>query len=128
MNNQFSLNHHQAYQNFLVLNALWTQSTMTLIILRSSTHATDDPVTLSANTCVASACCINSNMVASLDAPFHAKHLSESRTLRNPSPLTYILQTSQLIKKILHTFLQEHRSVFASDLKEFGQCSIQPLN
>ena len=29
-------------------------------------------------------------------------------------------------KQILHAFLQKHRAVFGTDLKELGKCSLQP--
>lgn len=90
-------------------------------------NPTDDPVTLSANTCVASACCINSDMIASLDTPTNAKPLSEKQNIKEP--ISFDLSSSDLTgdqKQILHAFLQKHRSVFASDLKELGKCSLQP--
>lgn len=57
-------------------------------------NPTDDPVTLSANTCVASACCINSDMVAPLDTPTNAKPLSEKQNIKEP--ISFDLSSSDL--------------------------------
>ena len=90
-------------------------------------NPTEEPITLSRNTCVASACCINSHIVASLDTPSQTKPSAETQEPKQST--SFDMSSSDLSldqKQILHAFLQKHRAVFGTDLKELGKCSLHP--
>ena len=67
----------------------------------------EEPITLSRNTCVASACCINSHTVASLDTPSQTKPSAETQEPKQSISFDLSSSYSSLDQKqILHAFLQ----------------------
>jgi len=88
-------------------------------------NPTNNAITLPSNTVIASASLIEPNIIMSFE--------TISITNNNPNdikqkPLTFDLDQSDLTKQqkqLLHTFLNKHRSVFATDLKELGKSNVQ---
>uniref|UniRef100_A0A8W8MNX8 Uncharacterized protein n=1 Tax=Magallana gigas TaxID=29159 RepID=A0A8W8MNX8_MAGGI len=90
-------------------------------------NPTTDPITLSANTCIASATVVNPDTVLSLDNPEPSNTDSDPKPPQG-CPIDFDLSDSDLNptqKLILLAFLNKHRSVFATELSELGNCAVQ---
>lgn len=90
-------------------------------------NPTTDPITLSANTCIASATVVNPDTVLSLDNPKPSNTDSDPKPPQG-CPIDFDLSDSNLNptqKQILLAFLNKHRSVFATELSELGNCAVQ---
>ena len=85
----------------------------------------DYPITLAPGAFIATACTVGSESVTSLDTPVKNKPTIST----DNEPLHFDLSDSDLThqqKQTLHAFLQKYKSVFASNLSELGNCSLQP--
>ncbi|KAK3084156.1 hypothetical protein FSP39_009188 [Pinctada imbricata] len=91
-------------------------------------NPTDDTITLSTDTVVASACTINPDTVLSLDSPSEEK-VTYNEQHSQSDKVDFDLSDSDLTsdeKKLLLAFLHKHKSVFATDLTKLGKCDLQP--
>ncbi|KAK3088363.1 hypothetical protein FSP39_018216 [Pinctada imbricata] len=90
-------------------------------------NPSDHPIFLPKGTCKASACAVSPDTVCFLDT--HTTTHVQSQIKDQDHTIDFDLTDSDLTKEqkaILITFLNKHRSVFATELSELGKCNLQP--